>query len=156
NKDEWIFSRAFNFRDAIFSLGDSIASRIANQFTEATYDLFRSALMELGLVLLVVTLVVNSLARLLIWQMTRHRGPSLIKRLILRRKIEAVATNSEPPREATPVQSLPDNKRLAAWIDRGMTGLMMVCVAATVGPLFFILGYLIFMGVGSLDWAFFT
>src|SRR5207248_8897739 len=39
--------------------GDTIASKIASQFTEATYPEFRSALMELGLVLLLVTLVVN-------------------------------------------------------------------------------------------------
>src|SRR6184192_2911748 len=32
-----------------FALGDSIASAIANQFTEATYDLYLSALAELGL-----------------------------------------------------------------------------------------------------------
>src|SRR2546421_472827 len=49
-----------------FAPGNSIASVIANEFTEATYDLYVSALVELGLVLLLVSVVVNSLARLLI------------------------------------------------------------------------------------------
>src|SRR5581483_9181602 len=49
-----------------FALGDSIASAIANQFTEADYDLYLSALVELGLVLLLVAILVNTLARLLI------------------------------------------------------------------------------------------
>ena len=39
---------------------------IANEFTEATGDLYLSALIELGLVLFAVTIVINGLARLLI------------------------------------------------------------------------------------------
>src|SRR5256885_700390 len=54
-----------------FTLGNSIASVIANEFTEATYDLYLSALVELGLVLLLVTVVVNSLARVLIWKVSQ-------------------------------------------------------------------------------------
>src|SRR5207249_899021 len=56
-----------------FAMGDSIASAIANQFTEATYDLYLSALVELGLVLLLVNIVVNALARLLIWRVGQVR-----------------------------------------------------------------------------------
>jgi phosphate transport system permease protein len=37
-----------------------------------------------------------------------------------------------------------------------MTGVLSVCLVVTVVPLFFILGYLVYMGVGALDWAFFT
>jgi phosphate transport system permease protein len=40
---------------------------LANEFTEATSDLYVSALVEIGLLLLVVTVVVNGLARLLVW-----------------------------------------------------------------------------------------
>src|SRR5262249_17221425 len=40
--------------------------------------------------------------------------------------------------------------------DRLMTGVLGSCVACTVGPLFFILSYLLYKGVGSLSWAFFT
>jgi len=45
---------------------------IANEFTEATDELHRHALIEIGLVLFVVTLVVNALSRLLIWSMNRR------------------------------------------------------------------------------------
>ena len=44
-----------------------MASVIANEFNEATYDLYVQALVEIGLVLLIVTVVVNMLARLLVW-----------------------------------------------------------------------------------------
>ncbi len=51
---------------SLFSPGDSIASVIANQFTEATGDLYLQALIELGLVLFLLTFILNGLARLLI------------------------------------------------------------------------------------------
>ena len=44
-----------------------MASVIANEFTEATSDLYVSALVQIGFLLLVVTVVVNALARLLVW-----------------------------------------------------------------------------------------
>jgi phosphate transport system permease protein len=48
-----------------------MASVIANEFSEATDDLYLSALVEIGLALLVVTLIVNVCARMLIWGVTR-------------------------------------------------------------------------------------
>jgi phosphate transport system permease protein len=135
-----------------FSLGDSIASRIANQFTEATYDLFRSALMELGLVLLCVSVVVNVLARLLIWQVGRgKRGPSLWERLMGRPTSGAAISPVAMP-EPSPLPNTPQARR----IDRLMTGVLAACLGGTVGPLFLIFGYLVYKGVGALDWAFFT
>src|SRR5207253_11471287 len=51
---------------APFAMGDSIPSVIANQFTEATYDLYLSALVELALVLLLVGIALKSFACLLV------------------------------------------------------------------------------------------
>ena len=51
--------------------GYTMASLIANEFTEATYDLYLNALIEIGLILFVLTLVLNLIARLLIWRMGR-------------------------------------------------------------------------------------
>jgi len=51
---------------SLFSPGDSIASVIANQFTEATGDVYLQALVELGLVLFLMTFILNGLARILI------------------------------------------------------------------------------------------
>lgn len=50
----------------------TLASVIANEFTEATTPLYVSALVELGLVLLLVTLVVNIIARVLVWSVARR------------------------------------------------------------------------------------
>jgi len=52
---------------SLFAPGYTMASVIANEFTEATSDLYVSALVQIGLLLLGVTLVVNALARLLVW-----------------------------------------------------------------------------------------
>jgi phosphate transport system permease protein len=49
----------------------TMASVIANEFAEASDDTYRSALIEIGLALFLVTIVVNALARLLVWAVTR-------------------------------------------------------------------------------------
>jgi phosphate transport system permease protein len=56
---------------SLLAPADTMASVIANQFTEATGDLYLSALIEVGLVLFVITIVVNAAARLLVWSVTR-------------------------------------------------------------------------------------
>lgn len=52
---------------SLFAPGYTMASVLANEFTEATSDLYVSALVEIGLLLLVITVLVNGLARLLVW-----------------------------------------------------------------------------------------
>ena len=49
----------------------SMASVIANEFSEASDSLYLSALVEIGLALFIVTIIVNALARLLVWAVTR-------------------------------------------------------------------------------------
>jgi len=49
----------------------TMASVIANEFAEAADDTYRSALIEIGLALFIVTILVNILARLLVWAVTR-------------------------------------------------------------------------------------
>lgn len=56
---------------SLFAPGHTLASVIANEFTEATGDLYLSALIEIGLALFLVTIVVNAIARLLVWAVTR-------------------------------------------------------------------------------------
>jgi len=55
----------------LLSSGYSMASVIANEFTEAVNDLHRSALLEIGLALFIVTIIVNAFAQLLVWAVTR-------------------------------------------------------------------------------------
>ena len=57
---------------SLFGPGYSIAAVLANEFSEATGNLYLSALIELGLVLFLLTLVLNGLARLLILVTTRR------------------------------------------------------------------------------------
>ena len=56
---------------SLFAPGYTLASVIANEFSEATGDLYLSALIEIGLALFLVTIVVNAIARLLVWAVTR-------------------------------------------------------------------------------------
>jgi phosphate transport system permease protein len=56
---------------SLFAPGYTLASVIANEFTEASGDMYLSALIEIGLALFLVTIVVNAIARALVWAVTR-------------------------------------------------------------------------------------
>jgi len=56
---------------SLLSNGSSMAAVIANEFAEATSDMHRSALIEIGLALFIVTVIVNAFARFLVWAVTR-------------------------------------------------------------------------------------
>ena len=49
----------------------TMAAAIANEFSEATTSTYLSALFEVGLILFVVTVAVNAIARILIWRVAR-------------------------------------------------------------------------------------
>jgi phosphate transport system permease protein len=52
--------------------GATLASVIANEFAEAVTKLHTSALIELGLILFVITLLLNMIARFLVWRVARR------------------------------------------------------------------------------------
>ena len=56
---------------SVLQPGYTMAAALANEFSEATTDLYLSALFEVGLILFVLTVVVNALARLLVWRVAR-------------------------------------------------------------------------------------
>jgi phosphate transport system permease protein len=56
---------------SLFAPGYTMASVLANEFSEATGDVYLSALVEIGLALFFVTVIVNALAQLLVWTVTR-------------------------------------------------------------------------------------
>jgi phosphate transport system permease protein len=55
-----------DFHWPLFSPGYTMSAMIANEFTEATTDLYKSSIMEVALALLVIAIIVNALARLLV------------------------------------------------------------------------------------------
>jgi phosphate transport system permease protein len=60
---------------SLYSPQYTMAAVIANEFTEATGNIYLSALIEIGLVLFVMTLIINALSRMLIWSMARPGRP---------------------------------------------------------------------------------
>ncbi len=56
---------------SLFAPGYTMASVLANEFSEASDDMYLSALIEIGLALFLVTIIVNALARVLVWAVTR-------------------------------------------------------------------------------------
>jgi phosphate transport system permease protein len=59
---------------SLFAPASTMASVIANEYTEATGDLYLAALSELGLLLFAVTVILNIIARLLVWRVARIPG----------------------------------------------------------------------------------
>ena len=60
------------FKDIFFGPGNTMASVIANEFTEADHDLYYSALIELGLVLFFVTVIINLIGKKIITKYTNR------------------------------------------------------------------------------------
>jgi phosphate transport system permease protein len=56
---------------SLLAPGYTMASVIANEFSEATGDLYLSSLVQIGLALFIVTIIVNILAQILVWSVTR-------------------------------------------------------------------------------------
>jgi phosphate transport system permease protein len=59
---------------SLFAPSQTMASVLANEYAEATSDMHLSALAAIGFSLFLVTVVLNSLARVLVWRMTRLKG----------------------------------------------------------------------------------
>jgi phosphate transport system permease protein len=139
-----IGNKALAIESPFGGVGDSIASVIANQLNEATTEMQRSGLVGLGLLLLLVTLAVNVLARLLIRRVgtVRPRPGKVVGDL-----------RTDTPKSRT--APLPDKPR-ARTVDRLMTAVLGGSFVLTLAPLFLILGLIIVRGLPGLSWAFFT
>jgi phosphate transport system permease protein len=75
---------------SLFAPQHTMAAVIANQFREAADELYLHALIEIGLVLFIVTLIVNALSRLLIWSMKPQRA------MARQRRREAATAEAAP------------------------------------------------------------
>ncbi len=67
-----LIGNAHEISASLFAPGYTMASLIANEFSEATTDIHLSALMAVGFVLFLVTLIVNAIARWLVWRVGRE------------------------------------------------------------------------------------
>jgi phosphate transport system permease protein len=136
-----------------FAPGNTIASQLANQYAESkTNPLYESVLIQLALVLLLVTVVVNSLARLLLWRMGKPRKTHA-RWARLSGWTRRGTLPASPGLEATVAGY---RSRRSRWVNHIMTVVLALCLAITLGPLFLILSFLLFQGVGSLNWEFLT
>jgi phosphate transport system permease protein len=70
----FVIGNAHRLSASLMAPGNSIASALANEFTEAVGDLYYSALIELGLILFLITTVVLALSKLLLMRLARGEG----------------------------------------------------------------------------------
>jgi phosphate transport system permease protein len=70
----FVIGNAHKLNPSLLAPGNSIASALANEFTEAVGELHTAALIELGLILFIITLIVLSLSKVLLSRMARMEG----------------------------------------------------------------------------------
>ena len=70
----FVIGNAHRLSASLMAPGNSIASALANEFTEAVGDLYFAALYELGLILFVITTIVLALAKFMLMRLGRHEG----------------------------------------------------------------------------------
>jgi len=71
----FVIGNANRLAVSLLAPGNSIASALANEFTEAVGDVYYSALIELGLLLFLITTIVLACSKLLLMRLARHEGP---------------------------------------------------------------------------------
>lgn len=131
-----------------FGRGYTIPSLLAQKLPSSSSLMEDAALIELSLLLFVLTIVMNSLARLLIWRVgrTKNRHP----RPAIRFPLKTIADSGQRMAES--------GKRFLtpSFVNYFMTGVLGLCLVLTCIPLFLILGYIAYRGADSLSWDFFT
>jgi phosphate transport system permease protein len=70
----FVIGNAHHLAASLMAPGNSIASALANEFTEAVGDVYFSALIELGLILFLITTIVLALAKILLMRLARQEG----------------------------------------------------------------------------------
>jgi phosphate transport system permease protein len=70
----FVIGNAHRLSASLTAPGNSIASALANEFTEAVGDLYFASLIELGLILFAITTVVLALSKLLLSRLARREG----------------------------------------------------------------------------------
>ena len=70
----FVIGNAHKLNVSLMMPGNSIASALANEFTEAVGDLYSSALIELGLILFLITFVVLALSKMLLLRLGKMEG----------------------------------------------------------------------------------
>jgi len=70
----FVIGNAHRLNFSLFAPGNSIASALANEFTEAVEDIYSSALIELGLILFLITFCVLALSKLMLMRLSRMEG----------------------------------------------------------------------------------
>jgi phosphate ABC transporter permease protein PstC/phosphate ABC transporter permease subunit PstA len=118
---------------SVFAQGNTIASVIANEFTEAGYDLYLSALVELGLVLMAVAVLFSAVARFLIARVARPQR--LARPGSWWTSLAGLAVGLVPAWLGFRALSAPEPPPLLVGLKPAVFGALVVCVVLALGLL---------------------
>jgi phosphate transport system permease protein len=129
-----------------FGRGYTIPSLLAQQLPSSSSRMEDAALLELSLILFVITILMNSLARMLIRRVGRPSN----------RPRKLPGYSSHPATHAADSPKVRKRFLTPFFVNHLMTGVLALCLVLTCVPLFLILGYITYRGVGALSWDFFV
>ncbi len=127
---------------SLFAPGYTLASVIANEFTEATSDMYLQALYEIGLVLFLVTIAANLLAQLILM---RFSGENL-------RRGAKTPMKPWPSCPPTYITALAERRSASSCV----SVVSFICAMLVIMPLGLVFFHLVKTGASSVNWAFFT
>ena len=135
-----------------FGRGYTIPSLLAQKLPSSSSLMEDAALIELSLLLFVLTILLNSLARVLIWRVGRPANRQRKRPGYDTHPAAYAAGSPEKPHRRLP------GKRLLtpSVVNYLMTGVLGLCLLLTCIPIFLILGYIAYRGTDALSWDFFT
>jgi phosphate transport system permease protein len=137
----------------VFDLGATIPSVVANELPTASRDMHISAMIELGLALFFITVIINILARVLLWRVGRPGKSALFS---FRRVSAKAVASLDGQVVSSRLTVSPAQRRFAQFTNQAMTAVLGVCLIVTLIPLFHIFGYITYRGFSSVNLAFFT
>jgi len=70
----FVIGNAHHIHESLFAPGTTISATIANEFSEATTELYKASVIELGLILFFITFVVLASAQLMLRTLERRAG----------------------------------------------------------------------------------
>jgi phosphate transport system permease protein len=141
-----------------FGRGYTIPSLLAQKLPSSSSLMEDAALIELSLLLFVLTILLNSLARVLIWRVGRARkgvGTRFLGEFGHRHDAVASVAKGVPAR-GLGTRRIRKRFLTPFVVNYLMTGLLALCLVLTCIPLFLILGYIAYRGAHALSWDFFT
>lgn len=157
-----VIGNSNEFKWSLLNPGQTMASLMANEFREADKQIYIQSLIYVSLILLILTLVLNAIARMFVGRVgagaaARAKAAANVSE----GKLDTSGNKKEKQMGKTAVSvssgiAFPTSYKIPRHVNKVMVGICIACAMLTLVMLFAIFGYVLYRGFSSLSWDFFT